>query len=973
MANVGSAYVQLMPSMSGFAKGIGAEFGAAGTKAGGSFGSGLSGGVGEGVTKSNGLLSKLGGAASKVAKVAAVGFGALTSAVGAIGGAALSAYGSYEQLVGGVDKLFGSASGKLQGYAADAYKTAGLSANAYMEQATSFSASLIQACAGDTAKAADFANLAMTTMSDNVNVFGSDMRDVQNAFQGFAKDNYTMLDNLKLGYGGTQAEMKRLISDANKLPAVMKEGNNLTIDSYADVIEAIARVQQAQGIAGTTAKEAASTIEGSIGMAKAAWENFLTALGRDDVDFSAVTTQLLDSIGAVAKNVAPRVAQIGKGIIDALPAALSGVSSVLAPILSEALATAWNIAVQGLSELGIELPEIDGSQVMGAMEQAANAAKSAIDAVRPGFEFIRDNGGAIGSALVAIGAGFAAIKVSKGIADAAKQLGDVKTAVELASDAMTGKGIAGKVKAISDAFGALDKGNFASGIGSIAGKLSSIGTAAANAGGGITGLSSALGLGPWGLLAAAIAAVVAGLVWFFTQTETGRELWANFTQFLGECWENIKQGASDLAQAIGEFFTVTIPQALQGAGEWFASLPETIGSALSGAITAVAEWAVGFGQAALQAGSDFVGWLGQALVALPGNIANWLGLAIGTAAGLLVGLALLALEAGANFLTNLGTFLLQLPGNVASWLSSTIANVSSWVAEMAANAIQAGSEFIQNVGSFIQQLPGNVASWLASVISGVVSWVSQMASNAQKAGSQFIQNVGNFIQQLPGKVSGWLQSAISTVAGFVTSLGSRAREAGQGFLNGIKTGFDSAVSFVSGIPSRILGYFGNMGSLLVSSGRSLLTGFVSGIKQGFSNAMGAVKSGLSKIRSFFPFSPAKRGPFSGHGYTTYSGRALMGDFAKSIRSQTGEVVAATEDALGAARGGLDADIDVDRNVRAVSAKQERTDDVGGLFGRVIALLREIADKDTDTYIDGHKVSAALYRRTATDAMGRGVA
>lgn len=1049
MANVGSAYVQLMPSMTGFASGIGAEFGGAGTKAGNAFGSGLAGGVGAGVNESSGLLGRLGGIASSVATAAALGFGALTSAVGAIGGAALNAYASYEQLTGGVDKLFGDASGKLQAYAAEAYRTAGMSANDYMTQATSFSASLIQSCAGDTAKAADYANLAMTTMSDNVNVFGSNMGDVQNAFQGFAKQNYTMLDNLKLGYGGTQAEMQRLIADANKLPGVMKDGNDLTIDSYADVIEAIARVQQAQGIAGTTAKEAASTIEGSIGMAKAAWENFVTGLGRDDVDFSEITNQLLESIGAVAQNVAPRVAQIGKSLIEAFPVVLSGLAGVLAPIVSEALATAWGIAVSALSTLGIQLPTVDGSQLLaafqtivdtakgiwdglttalapvgdafgdflgrlqdngtleslsglvqevagfvgdlggklaeaagsfgqwasesGAAQGAADLLKGAIDGLRSGFEFIRDNGDGIASALVAIGGGFAAIKVGNGISEAVKQLGDAKAAVELAADAMSGKDLVGKIKGISDAFGLLDKGNFASGIGGIAGKISSIASAATKAGGGITGLSTALGLGPWGLVAAAIAAVVTGLVWFFTQTELGQELWGNFTQFLGECWANIQQGFSDFATAIGEFFTVTIPTALQGAGEWFAGLPETIGTALSGAVTAVAEWAVGFGQAALQAGSDFVNWLGQALIALPGNLATWLGTAIGTVAGILVGLALLALEAGANFVTNLGNFLLQLPGNMASWLSSVISNVANWVSEMVSNAQRAGSEFIQNVGNFIQQLPGNVANWLSNIISNVGNWVGQMASNAQRAGSEFIQNVGNFIQQLPGKVAGWLSSVIGSVASFVGDLGNRARQAGEGFLNGIRTGFDNAVNFVSGIPGRILGFFGDMGSLLVSSGKSLLSGFVSGIKQGFSNALGAVKSGLSSIRSFFPFSPAKRGPFSGRGYTTYSGKALMGDFAKSIRAETGNVVAATEEALGAAQSGLSTDVSVMRNAQAITSVTPSDDRANALLERTASLLEQIRDKDSNTYLDGQRVSGALYRRTAIAAAGRGVA
>ena len=383
--SVGSAYVSLMPSMDGFASKIGKEFGSQGNAAGKAFGDSMTVGIDGGAKKSSGILTGLGTVARGVATAAVAGFTALTGAVTAIGGAALSAYADYEQLVGGVDTLFGSASQTLQGYAAEAYKTCGMSANQYMTQATSFAASLVSSCSGDVAKAADYANMAMGDMSDNVNKMGSDMTDVQNAYQGFAKQNYTMLDNLKLGYGGTQAEMKRLIADANKLRQEQGKNADLTIDSYADVVEAIHTVQENMGITGTTAKEAATTISGSIGMAKAAWENFITGLGRDDVDFSQLTQQLLESIGAVATNVAPRVAQIGKGIVEAFPVVLSGLGPVLGPVLSEALATAWNIAVGALAELGIQLPTVDASQITGAFQAIADAAASVVGTCKSAF------------------------------------------------------------------------------------------------------------------------------------------------------------------------------------------------------------------------------------------------------------------------------------------------------------------------------------------------------------------------------------------------------------------------------------------------------------------------------------------------------------------------------------------------------------------------------------------------------------
>ncbi|RHL22108.1 hypothetical protein [Collinsella sp. AF38-3AC] len=398
--SVGSACITLMPSMDGFAGKICSEFGSTGSKAGKSFGDSMASGMDGGVKRSSGLLGGLGTVARGVGTVAAAGMGALTTAVTAIGGAALSAYADYEQLVGGVDTLFGSASGTLQGYAAEAYRTCGMSANQYMEQATSFAASLVSSCGGDVAKAAESANTAMGDMADNVNKMGSDMADVQNAYQGFAKQNYTMLDNLKLGYGGTKSEMERLIADANKLRAAQGKNADLTIDSYADVVEAIHTVQEEMGITGTTSNEAATTISGSIGMAKAAWENFLTGLGRDDVDFSVLTEQLLTSVGAVAKNIAPRVAQIGQGIIEAFPAALSGIASVLTPIVSEALATAWNIAVGALEGIGIKLPKVDSSQICSALQAILGVATSVGNGIRAAIEFIAPLIAPIGAALL---------------------------------------------------------------------------------------------------------------------------------------------------------------------------------------------------------------------------------------------------------------------------------------------------------------------------------------------------------------------------------------------------------------------------------------------------------------------------------------------------------------------------------------------------------------------------------------------
>lgn len=267
-----------------------------------------------------------------------------------LGKAALDAYAQFEQLEGGVQKLFGEEASKdVMKYAERAYKTAGLSANEYMEQVTSFSASLISSLDGDTVKAAKVADMAVQDMADNANTFGTDISSIQNAYQGFAKQNYTMLDNLKLGYGGTKEEMQRLLDDAEKL-----SGQEYDISNLNDVYEAIHVVQEEMHIAGTTSKEASTTIEGSTRMMKASWENVLTSMGKGKGVEKAMN-EFLKSLGTVAKNVAPValriVTSLAKGLVVAIPKVigmLGQAMSSLAEKLNEADAGKMGATAQKL-------------------------------------------------------------------------------------------------------------------------------------------------------------------------------------------------------------------------------------------------------------------------------------------------------------------------------------------------------------------------------------------------------------------------------------------------------------------------------------------------------------------------------------------------------------------------------------------------------------------------------------------------
>jgi phage-related protein len=277
------------------------------------------------------ITSGLGTAAKAGAAAIASGVTAVAGGTAKILKSSLDAYASFEQLTGGVETLFKESADVVEQYAARAYTTAGLSANDYMETVTSFSASLLQSLDNDTAAAAEKADRAITDMADNANKMGTSMESIQNAYQGFAKQNYTMLDNLKLGYGGTKEEMERLIDDANKLNAAQGKATQYSIDSYADIVDAIHDVQVELGFSGltaeeaaemvasgamteeeafnamgTTAKEAATTIEGSVNSAKAAWTNWLTGLGDDTADMTELTEELVESVATAASNIVPR-------------------------------------------------------------------------------------------------------------------------------------------------------------------------------------------------------------------------------------------------------------------------------------------------------------------------------------------------------------------------------------------------------------------------------------------------------------------------------------------------------------------------------------------------------------------------------------------------------------------------------------------------------------------------------------------
>lgn len=348
-----------------------------------------------------------GQAALQMGKVIGAGVTAGTAAMGKLVSSAMSAYANYEQLEGGVQKLFGDdAQNLVMEYARNAYRTAGLCANEYMDTVTSFSASLISSLGKDTVAAAAYADLAITDMADNANTFGSSMEDIQNAYKGFSKGNYTMLDNLKLGYGGTQKEMERLLTDASKLSGVKYD-----ISSFADIIAAIHEIQKDQGIFETTKNEAEKTISGSVNAAKAAWQNLLSGLADGNQDIDQLVGNLADSVMKAVNQIVPRLQTMAPRLVQAVQTLVSTLAPQLPGIINSILPGMVEAATTLITGLADVLPDLLGSIIdvlPNVVKQIGGALKKLFPSLLKTFKSLigkidfKGLGTAIGSGLKSI-------------------------------------------------------------------------------------------------------------------------------------------------------------------------------------------------------------------------------------------------------------------------------------------------------------------------------------------------------------------------------------------------------------------------------------------------------------------------------------------------------------------------------------------------------------------------------------------
>lgn len=861
--NLATAYVPIVPSMEGVGKAIEKAFGDAsqnaGSKGGGQAGKGFA----------SGLLAK-GGIIGAAAAVTTKAMGVISNSIG-------SAVGRADQMNNfpkvmknlGYSSQDAAASIKKISNALDGLPTTSSAMTGMVQQLAPLTSNLDEAT--DIALAFNNAMLAggastmeqenaLTQYTQMLSAGKVDMqawRSIQAAMPGQlnqvaeamlgagknSNDLYEAMKNGSISFDdfnkkvmelnqngfGKYASFAQQAKDATQgIGTAMENVKNRVAKAVQKVIEAVGVENIAGAINGFSSQfgkvgdAAASMVTGVKGWFGKAAQAAQPLVSIWKSDFG--------QLGMYLKGLAANAQAFGGSLLDVvtngggLQNFLTGLNNIISPLVNWWIALTRNVSIfiGTLSDSGgVQAFLASLSELWKGLTQLGQGLSDAVT----GFLAVGQNGGVAASIGQLVGDAFnAAAPFVEKLASTLQSLGDWAIG--------NGDAIRTIIAGIAGGFAAFKTASL---ISAAVTALKSFDAAAKIAAAGQWVLNAAMNANPIVLVVTAIAALVSTLVWFFTQTETGRKAWAAFTSFLSSAWQSVVSFVTGLGQNIANFFTQTIPNAIQSVIQWFQQLPSAIGTALSNLITSIGTWAVSFGQSALQAGQQFVSNIANFLTNLPATIAYWLTYGITFVVLWAAQLGSQAISAGQQFLTNLGTFLMQLPGNIWNWLTSTVASVASWAAQMGANALSAGSQFLSNVGTFISQLPSNVGSWLSGAISAAASFVGQMASNAVNAGSRFLSSIGSYISQVPGRIGAGLSGAISAVGSFASSMASGALRAGQQFLSNL-------VNTLASIPGRMV----SIGSQIV---QGIINGITGSIGQVGSAILGGVKDAIADVKN----------------------------------------------------------------------------------------------------------------------------
>lgn len=942
---LGKAYVQIIPSAKGISgmiqKEIGGEVASAGTFAGESLGSNIVG-----------TFKKI---------VAAAGVGKAFSA-------ALSEGAALQQSLGGVETLFKDSADKVKGFANEAYKTTGLSANAYMENVTGFSASLLQSLGGDTNKAAETANMAMIDMSDNANKMGTSMESIQLAYQGFAKQNYTMLDNLKLGYGGTKQEMQRLLSDAEKLTGVKYDINNLS-----DVYSAIHAIQENLDIIGTTAREAATTFTGSFESMKAAAQNVLGKIAIGENVTPALQSLLETTRTFLFANFFPMIGNILSGLGVVLT---EGVSSLASQLFGDAFGNAVYEQigrVTGIFETFFDM--IFGSMdkegnfeildALGFSEDAANQIINIADNIRVTFENIGSVIGNVGSIVADFVGGFL------GIQDSSQNVNLLGTAFEFLSNVLKGassilKDITGLLKehpgivsavasaviglttawktykavilatkAIESAKNAIFNISFALSqaravaSGTLTAALAAENAAAVGASGSFGLFNAVMSANPIVLVVGAIAALVAALAWFFTQTETGRQIWQGFMDWLSSAWQSISSTLSGVWNGIVETATTVWNNMMAVVAPIIQGVVDFIKSVWDG----ISLW-----------WTENQGLIQQTFT----TVWNAIQTVIQTVMPIIQSI----IETAMNILA---------PFIEATW--NNICTVVTTVWELMKIAIQTAMDVISGIIKAVMAIINGDWGTAWNAIKGVGEAIWKGLSAAGKAifdgFAQILSNIWNTIKSVAS--SAW-EGLKSTVLGLI-----------DGLVQGAQRAWESMKQGVSDLVSNVASIFDGIRNIdLWSAGKAILDGFLGGLKSAWDSVtdfVGGIAGWIADHKGPIEYDRKLLIP-AGNAIMQGLDRGLQDRFKgvkKSVSGMAGEI----SNAFSNDDFGLSGTPTITKNIEAslampsaqIEAKDSQTvSEIAILRASMEKILTAILEKSSDVYLDNDIISIKTYEQ-----------